>query len=267
MRAWWLVLLLLGCAAPGRADGVMIQTADVALFAPYAVPAGPAVAPAVVALHGCGGPFPARDGQWRDLLVAAGHPVLLPDSFGSRGLGSQCKTVSRGVSPNGKRRGDAVAAARWLAAQPGTPAGGVVVLGWSNGGSTVLAAAAEGVMPPGLVRGFVAFYPGCRAYAERAEWAPSAPLLIVMGEEDDWTPAEPCRRLAARFPGRITLVLYPGAYHDFDAPGRPVVTRTGLASTAHGDGAAHVGTDPAAREAALRLVPAWIGGLAAVGAR
>ena len=74
MRVWWLLLLLVGCAAPGagRADGVTIQTADVALFAPYPVPPGRLVAPAVVALHGCGGPFPARDGQWRDLLVAAG---------------------------------------------------------------------------------------------------------------------------------------------------------------------------------------------------
>ena len=75
-------------------------------------------------------------------------------------------------------------------------------------------------MPAGLVRGFVAFYPGCNFYDRRAGWAPSAPLLIVMGEADDWTPAEPCRRLAAKFPERIKLVLYPGAYHDFDAPGR-----------------------------------------------
>ena len=266
MRLWLLLLLLAGCAAAGagRTQGVTIPTADVALFAPYALPAGPAVAPAVVALHGCGGPFPARDGQWRDVLVAAGHPVLLPDSFGSRGLGSQCKNPSRGISPNGKRRADAAAAVQWLAAQPATPPGGVVVLGWSNGGSTVLAAAGEGVMPPGVVRGFVAFYPGCRVYDEKAEWAPSAPMLIVMGEDDDWTPAEPCRHLAAKFPDRIKLVLYPGAYHDFDAPGRPVVTRTGLAFTAHGDGAAHVGTNPAAREAALRDVPAWIAGLPAV---
>lgn len=260
MRRWLVLLLLAGCAAApgGRSEGVTIPTVDVPLFAPYALPPGPAVAPAVVALHGCGGPFPARDNQWRDLLVVAGHPVLLPDSFGSRGLGSQCKNPSRGISPNGKRRADTVAAAEWLAAQPGTPPGGIVVMGWSNGGSTVLAAAAQGVMPAGLVRGFVAFYPGCRLYDQKPDWAPSAPMLIVMGEDDDWTPAEPCRHLAARFPDRIKLVLFPGAYHDFDAPDRPVVTRTGLAFTAHGDGVAHAGTDEAGRAAVLKLVPAWI---------
>ena len=256
--------LLAGCsAAPARSDGVTIPADGVSLFAPYSVPAGGPSAPSVVALHGCGGPFPDRDGQWRDLLVGQGHAVLLPDSFGSRGLGSQCRNADRGISPNGGRKRDTVAAVEWLAARPETPGGGVVVLGWSNGGSTVLASAAVGVMPKGLVRGFVAFYPGCRVYAERA-WQPSAPLLIVMGEADDWTPAAPCRVLAERFPKMIKLVLFPGAYHDFDAPGRPVRIRQGLAFTAGGNGSAHVGTNPEAREAALREVPAWIGGLAPV---
>jgi dienelactone hydrolase len=243
------------------AADVSIPAPGVALRAAYAMPAGPVTAPAIVALHGCGGPFPARDGQWRDVFTASGHPVLLPDSFGSRGLGSQCKNPTRGITPNGGRRTDTVAAVQWLAAQPTTPPGGVVVVGWSNGGSTVLAAAAEGVMPPGLVRGFVAFYPGCRIYAQKPGWAPSAPMLIIMGEDDDWTPAAPCRELAARFPDRIKLVLIPGAYHDFDAPGRPVIIRSGLAYTAGRDGNAHVGTNEAGRQQALRDVPAWISAL------
>lgn len=262
MRALVAALFLAGCAVPGAvaSGAVAIPAPGVTLQAPYVRPAQVTL-PSVVALHGCGGPFPSRDGQWRDLFVAEGRAVLLPDSFGSRGLGSQCGQRSRGVSPGGVRRTDTVAAVEWLAAQPDTPKGGVVVVGWSNGGSTVLAAAAEGVMPPGLVRGFVAFYPGCRVYAEKPGWAPSAPMLIVMGEDDDWTPAAPCRTLAERFPDRIRLVLYPGAYHDFDAPNQPVRIRQGLAYTANQNGAAHVGTNPVAREAALRDVPAWIAAL------
>lgn len=258
-RALLPALLLAGCAAmpPGTvgipAPGLMLQ-------AQYVQPTAP-TAPAVIALHGCGGPFPARDTPWRELLVQAGHPVVSPNSFASRGLGSQCKTPSPAVSPSRERRADAVAAAEWLAVQPGTPPGGAVVLGWSNGGSTTLAAAGEGVMPPGLVRGYVALYPGCRGVLERGTWSPAAPILIVMGEDDDWTPAAPCRALAARFPGQITLVLYPGAYHDFDQPNRPVVIRTGLAFTANGDGTAHDGTNEAARAAAFELVPRWIAAL------
>ena len=262
MRALVAALAMTGCAANTLAAGMVgIPAPGVTLQAAYAQPTTGATKPGIVALHGCGGPFPSRDSQWRDLFVEAGHSVLLPDSFGSRGLGSQCRNPSRTVSPGRERRSDTVAAATFLAAQPGTPPGGVVVVGWSNGGSTVLAASGPGVMPPGVVRGFVAFYPGCTPYTRLEGWAPSAPLLIIMGEDDDWTPAAPCRQLAAKFPGRIKLVLFPGAYHDFDVPNRPIVIRTGLAYTAGSSGTAHVGTNPAAREAALRDVPAWIDAL------
>ena len=261
------VLATLSGCVPAIADPsrVGIPAPGLTLEAEYALPPTPHGA-GIVALHGCGGPFPARDNQWRDLLVQAGHPVLLPDSFGSRGLGSQCRTPARSIRPGRERRSDTVAAAQWLAAQSGTPPGGIVVMGWSNGGSTTLAAAEQGVMPQGLVRGFVAFYPGCTPYARRPNWTPSAPLLIVMGEADDWTPAAPCQVLAARFPTQIKLVLYPGAYHDFDAPNRPIVTRTGLAYTANHDGTAHTGTNPAGREAVLKLVPDWIAALPPVAA-
>jgi dienelactone hydrolase len=265
MRAALLALALAGCAAAPalRADEVTIPAPGVALRAGCTLPPGAPTAPAIIGLHGCGGPFPARDDQWRDLLVAAGHAFLAPDSFGSRGLGSQCRSKQRRASPGRERRSDTAAAVAWLNAQPGTPPGGVVVMGWSNGGSTVLAAAREGAIPHGQVRGFVAMYPGCKGWDTSVAWAPSAPLLIVMGADDDWTPAAPCQALAARFPDRITLVLHPGAYHDFDAPNRLVTLRTGLAYTAHGDGEAHVGTNEPARQASLRDVPAWIAALPA----
>ena len=67
------------------------------LDAALVLPEGQASAPTIVALHGCGGPFPCRDGQWAVLLAKAGHIVLLPDSFGSRGLGSQCAMKEREV--------------------------------------------------------------------------------------------------------------------------------------------------------------------------
>lgn len=244
---------------------VEIPASDLTLKAELALPSGPTRAPAVVLLHGCGGLYPTRDGQWRDLLVQAGHPVLLPDSFGSRGLGSQCSNPSRTVTPGTARRLDAIAAAKWLAAQSFTPPGGVVIMGFSNGGSTVLATAraSRGDLPPGLVRGFVAFYPGCSYYADRrgddaGRWEPAAPMLLLMGAADDWTPAAPCRTLAEDNPARVTARFYPGAYHDFDAPGRPIRERHGLAFTANHDGVAHAGTDPAARADALQRVPAYL---------
>lgn len=250
------VFLFLLIAVTARAETVHFAggggaTLNAELFRPD----GPPVAPAVVALHGCGGPFPARDQQWTRVLTAAGHIVLLPNSFGSRGLGSQCQQARREVTAGGLRRDDTLAAARWLAAQPGTPAGGVVVMGWSDGGSTTLATAqARDDLPPGLIRGFVAFYPGCRWTGIAAS---GPPILLLIGEADDWTPAEPCRALARRVGSRITLVTYPGAYHEFDAP-IAVKTRTGIPHSQNPDQSVHVGENPAARADVLARVPAFL---------
>ena len=250
--------LLICAAARAETRAVSIPDGPLALQAVYTTPPNAPKAPAVVALHGCGGPWLRRDKQWQDILTGDGHPALFPDSFGSRGLASQCKVTDRVVRPGRERRADTVAAVAWLAAQPATPPGGVVVMGWSNGGSTVLAAAAPGVMPTGSVRGFIALYPGCRSYATRQNWAPSAPMLILMGESDDWTSAAPCHALAARFPDWITLVTYPDTFHDFDVPGRPVRPRTGLAYTAGGTGTAHTGTNEQSRADAIQRVIAFL---------
>jgi len=203
-------------AVPGGA------TLDAALVRPDGPPHGHAVA----ALHGCAGPLAARDGSWTEMLVRAGHIVLLPDSFGSRGLGPQCRVKDRPINEHHDRRADAIAAAEWLEHRSGTPPGGVDLLGWSNGGGTVLYTARTAAdLPPGLFRRFVAFYPGCKSIMADAGWRPVAHVTIFQGEADDWTPAPPCHEFASEHPNDVTLIAYPGAYHDFDAPNRPVVVR------------------------------------------
>jgi dienelactone hydrolase len=256
----FLALLAFLTQAGLHVDRVSIPAPDgTALDAALVQPDGPPEGSAVVALHGCGGPFPSRDGSWAVTLAHAGHIVLLPDSFGPRGLGSQCGVKELSVTPSKVRRQDAIAAAAWLAGQPGTPPGGVDLVGWSNGGGTVLCAAAQRPdLPPGLFRRFVAFYPGCGTVSREADWRPARPLLILVGESDDWTPAEPCHDLAARFPGQVELVTYPGAYHDFDAPDRAVEERSGLATPPGGSGHAHTRTHEPARQDALRRVPAFL---------
>ncbi len=252
MRILLLALILLNWAAaaetvtlPGP-QGVMLRAE---LHRPAGVARG-----AVVALHGCGGPFGARDRQWSEALTAAGQIVLFPDSFGSRGLGSQCRAQGRTVTASGLRRGDAIAAAAWLAAQPGVPPGRMVLLGWSDGGSTVLAVAQAGKGLPGdLFRRFIAFYPGCRVASVTKGWAAEGRIDILMGEADDWTPIAPCRMLAARAAG-VTLHAFAGAYHDFDAP-VPVRVMRDIPTSQNADHSVHVGGDAAARAAALVLVP------------
>jgi dienelactone hydrolase len=130
-----------------------------------------------------------------------------------------------------------------------------VLMGWSNGASTVLATAGVAAdLPAGLFLRFAAFYPGCEPLL-RQTWKASAPVLILIGQNDDWTPAPPCHELASRDAKDVTLIEYPGAYHDFDAPDRPLKVRSGVATAS---GTATAGTNEPARQDALRRVPGWL---------
>ncbi|MGL4727295.1 MAG: dienelactone hydrolase family protein [Bosea sp. (in: a-proteobacteria)] len=233
-------------------------------------PDGPGPFPAVIALHGCGGLFnkqdlpSARHADWGRRLAAQGFMVLLPDSFGSRGLGSQCGVTDRTVRASKERVGDAHAARRWLQARSDVKAAAISLLGWSNGGSTVLTAMrADKALADGQpdFAGAVAFYPGCRGSYESASYRVRRPLLILMGSEDDWTPLGPCEGLvtAARARGEpAEIVVYKGAVHDFDHPNLTPRERDGLAFSAGGEGKARVGTDPEARADALVRVPKFL---------
>jgi len=218
-------------------------------------PAGAGPFPAIVALHGCGGPWQTRDDDWGQRLAGAGFLVIFPDSFGSRGLGSQCRVHDRSIRPR-DRAEDVFATAEWLAARGDISRNRIGLLGWSNGGSTVLSAARTGRGPRGVeFRQAIAFYPGCRVYAEDARYRTRLPVTILHGLADNWTPAEPCKAL----PG-TRFIGYEGAYHDFDHPNLPIRERK-AAYTADGSGIVTVGTHPVARAVAIRQVIAIFGGM------
>jgi dienelactone hydrolase len=211
-------------------------------------------------MHGCGGIFDRagnihkRDIDWAERFTATGIAVLFPDSFNPRGVRQVCtlKEADRPVYPFG-RSFDANGAADWLAAQPFIDKNRLGLIGWSHGGSTTLWSVRAGGVPKTVeFKAAIAFYPGCRILLERSKWQPRLPLKILMGTLDDWTPPQPCRDLAARH--RIPMIEYPGAYHGFDAPNSPERILKGLTFTANGNGEAHIGTNPAARDASITEV-------------
>jgi dienelactone hydrolase len=275
-----LVALLTG-NAEAAPDWVRLESADTDLTkaAPTTLnaavfrPEGKGPFPAIVALHGCGGlgsgktggkaePLSARHQDWGVRLAGLGFIVVMPDSFGSRGLGSQCTTSSRSVLPGRERIRDAAGARLWLQAQPDVDPAQVSLLGWSNGGSTVLYAVSRTArqFPGPDFRKAVAFYPGCRTPAERGLVA-RMPLLILIGLADNWTPAAPCTDYAAKTNAAgamTTLITYENAYHDFDYPNLAVRERTGLAFTGDNSGRAFIGTDAKARADAIIRVPTFL---------
>jgi dienelactone hydrolase len=87
-------------------------------------------------------------------------------------------------------------------------------------------------------------------------------VLILIGEKDDWTPADACRQLtdAARETGSpVAIKVYPGAHHAFDSPNpvRYVAARVNPnAPTGRG---ATTGGDPRAWADSIREVTAFFG--------
>ena len=178
-------------------------------------PTGEGPFPAVVVLHGCAGFSSGGSLQLADQLKDWGYVALMVDSLTPRGLTTACGGPFIG------QPGDAYAALRYLSQQSFVAPERVAVLGNSMGGYSALYAVDRGLMTQ-YVRQFkerfraaVAYYPNCGIPATMM----TAPTLILIGEADDWTPAERCRAMVAhaRPDGApIALTVYPGAHHGFN---------------------------------------------------
>jgi dienelactone hydrolase len=250
------------------AEQMEISVGDTKLKAILYRPPGPGPFPAVVALHNCDGllwtdgKIELRYAEWGERLADAGFAVLFPDSFASRGLGSQCRVRERIVRASRLRTADAVAARQWLQAQSWVLADRVSLLGWSHGGTTALwtvrRTAGHRDKTPDF-RSAAVLYPSCRRSGISA-WSARVPTLILIGRADDWTPANLCEQMVAGARGRsaaASLVVYPNAMHDFDRANLPRQERTGIDNTPNPAGRVHIGTDAAAREEAFKRVPEW----------
>jgi dienelactone hydrolase len=262
-----LTLLVCWSAAGAQAqERVQVPSLDqtaagVPVFQPgfWFASAAPDAAPAIVLLHGCGGPY-GRNGRlsertrdYAHWLNGLGVHVLVTDSLTPRGERELCtqRTGTRRITQTERRR-DALGALQWLSTRPDVDATRLGLLGWSHGGSAVLASTnldqpevTRAPVKPSLA---VAFYPGC-ADALKAGYRAAAPLLLMVGEADDWTPAGPCRDLSAQASGApVAFEAYAGAYHGFDTDA-PVRLRRDVPNGVQPGQGVHVGGDPAAMAA------------------
>ena len=211
------------------------------LFRP--VDGGDGRRPAVIAFHGCGGMYSTaasrreslslRHQEMGELLAREGYVVLFPDSFRSRGLEEICTIPFRRFPITmANRVADAQGALLYLQSRQDVMPERIAVLGWSHGGSTVLATEnskdpavagwRERAGSPPYFRAAVAFYPGCIDSLRGARgYAVSAPLTLFIAGSDDWTAPQPCISLADRLIAAgepVTITVYPDTYHGFDGP-------------------------------------------------
>lgn len=182
-------------------------------------PSGHSAAPAAIVLHGCSGTIgPTFD--WAKRITAWGYVAIVPDSFGPRSTSNVCNEPA--AMPPGRRVLDVIATAEYLATLPYVRRDRIALIGFSHGAGTVIDALQNSLSSVGI-RGGVAYYPLC---IPEQHTNVSMPLLILIGEKDDWTPAARCRALQERLrhPNLTDIIFYPGAHHAFDinAPSQSV---------------------------------------------
>ena len=209
---------------PVSFDVTVFSNEPVTLVGDLAKPSGSGPFAAVVMLHGCGGMTPRWGDAWSERLVSWGYVALQVDSFRPRGRDKGVCSEPYAVGPQ-ERGADAHAAKAYLATLPYIDKARIAVLGMSHGGwSTLWAVQNTHINEAVRVDPFkaaVTLYPYCLNTMTRLD----APLLILIGEGDDWTPSYRCEAMKAEGPTRhkVVLKIYPGASHTFDIAGRDLV--------------------------------------------
>lgn len=197
-------------------------------------PDGPGPFPALVLQHQCGGLGNARWQnrsmlEWARRAVERGYVALLVDSLGPRGVESVCMGPRGGVNlMRGVR--DAHQAAEHLRRFDFVDKERVALAGFSWGAMIgVLASSRHWGNSVGYGSRFaavVSLYPGCFTIRPPGSGAYEIvnndidrPLLVLMGEKDNETPADECvsRLEGARANGApVEWHVYPGLTHCWD---------------------------------------------------
>ena len=178
--------------------------------------------PAVVASHGSSN-WRAHHLKYIEQIRQAGFIVFAMHPFDSRGVnstvGNQINVTSETVIY------DMAMSLNLLWDDQRIDNQKIYAAGWSLGGTAALF---NGWMPlqtslnknGASFAGYLMWYPGCLALPDLNEWDKEL-MQIYIGEEDNWTPPQPCRELVADINsqgGNAFIEIYPNSFHSFDGP-------------------------------------------------
>jgi dienelactone hydrolase len=213
--------------------------------------------PAIVMLHGRGGPYSSnvnaacsrvgrditspcnagtlslRHKMWGEYWAARGYLALHVDSFGPRGRAhgygrnSHDLPERQAVNEMSVRPLDAEAALIYLAGRDDVQKERIMLQGWSNGGSTALnvmyrQTRGNSSATPLRFRAALVFYPGCGTRSILSQrYRSDADVWVFLAENDEEVSPRNCLRALQTEgdSGKVRVIEYPGATHDFDDPG------------------------------------------------
>lgn len=185
--------------------------------------------PAVVVSHGSEGVSALYYDVWAKAFLEAGWAVFIVDSQKPRGVERNLGKLQLSWNTQGNIS-DGLHALKVLATHPDINADRIFHIGFSRGANASFASAwpiyQRVILPAGTrYAGNIAVYPGCNLrYHEYKSDANPAPLLLLLGEKDDMTPAQPCVEYAQMLAAEgldVRYKVYAGAYHVFDRTDQP----------------------------------------------
>jgi len=117
---------------------------------------------------------------------------------------------------------DAYRALEKLSEHPNINKNKVSITGWSLGGAVSLFSAwlpiKNAITKELSFASHLPIYPPCFVDPENTDFT-DAPIHILIGEIDNWTPAKPCTDFVKKInkKGNVGLTIYPNAHHSFDS--------------------------------------------------
>ena len=182
-------------------------------------PDKPGKVPAMVVLHGSGGPNHTTATEWAQWLRAQGVATFLVDSFTGRAIVNTVSDQSQLSIPASGL--DALVALKVLGKHPRIDRNRIGVIGFSRGGAGAQIASFEvfrkGVMDDDLKFAVhLPFYGTC----SRVGKTTGAPIVHFFGSDDDMYNETRCQwatEFTRKLGGNIELVIYKGARHGFDS--------------------------------------------------
>ena len=178
--------------------------------------------PAVVASHGSSN-WRAHHLKYLEKMRQAGFIVFAMHPFDSRNVdstvGNQINVTSETVIY------DMAMSLNLLWDDSRIDNAKIYAAGWSLGGTATLF---NGWVPlqnsinksGASFAGYLMWYPGCLALPDLNQWDKDL-MQIYIGEEDNWTPPQPCKDLVSdinKQGGNANIELYPNSFHSFDGP-------------------------------------------------
>mgnify|MGYP001318290910 FL=1 len=158
--------------------------------------------------------------EYMKMYQQSGFATFELNSFKSRNIsstvGSQVEVTTASIIL------DAYKAFEKLSKHPNIDKNKVSITGWSLGGAVALFSGwkpiIKAISKELKFASHLSFYPPCFFDPENTEFTDS-PIHILIGELDNWTPAEPCNYFVKKISdnSNVNLTIYPNSHHSFDS--------------------------------------------------